>query len=135
MHRRFTCFLQTLPLTPRIIPPNIDMSPHLSPEIILIILNAIDDAKTLASCAQVSRMWAEEATTCLWKFDPPIDALLAIDSQERLQYSANKIVSLGKYGFLIISCGVTGLQYLSIEDCGSPESAFIFKLSYCSIYC
>lgn len=71
------------------------------PELVVMILNAIDDAKTLASCALVNRMWAEEATTCLWRSDPPIDALLALDGPERLQYYADKIVLLGTYGTVL----------------------------------
>lgn len=69
------------------------------PEIVANIVNVIDDTKTLASCAQVNRLWAEEAIPCHWRADPPISALLALalDLPDRLQYYANMIVSLGTY--------------------------------------
>lgn len=67
------------------------------PEIVATILNTIDDKKTLVSCIQVNRPWAEEATACLWRSDPPIDALLALNRPDRLQYYANKIVTLGTF--------------------------------------
>ena len=67
------------------------------PEIVATILNTTDDKKTLVSCIQVSRLWAEEATACLSRSDPPIDALLALNRPDRLQYYTNKIDTLGTF--------------------------------------
>jgi len=65
------------------------------PEIVSTILYTINDPETLRSCVQVNKLWADEATTCLWRSDPPIDALLALSSPDRVQYYANKIITLG----------------------------------------
>ncbi|KAF6233581.1 hypothetical protein HO173_008138 [Letharia columbiana] len=85
--------------TPEVIGLHITMSPACShavglPEIVAAILEQLDNAKALFAALQVNKLWADEATTLLWRVDPPILALARIEDAERLQYYADKISSL-----------------------------------------
>ena len=61
------------------------------PEIVAAIMEQLTDNRTLFAALQVSRLWAEEATTVLWQDYPSISALIQIEDAERLQYYANKV--------------------------------------------
>lgn len=61
------------------------------PEIVAAIMEQLPDTRDLFAALQVSRLWAEEATTVLWQDYPSISALIQIEDAERLQYYANKI--------------------------------------------
>ena len=61
------------------------------PEIVAAIMEQLPDNRTLFAALQVSKLWAEEATTVLWKDYPSISALIQILDAERLQYYANKV--------------------------------------------
>lgn len=61
------------------------------PEIVAAIMEHLPDNRTLVAALQVSKLWAEEATTVLWQDYPPISALIQIEDAERLQYYANKV--------------------------------------------
>ena len=61
------------------------------PEIVAEIMKQLPDNRTLFAALQVSRLWAEEATTVLWQNYPSISALIQIEDAERLQYYANKV--------------------------------------------
>ena len=61
------------------------------PEIVAAIMEQLPDTRDLFAALQVSRLWAEEATTVLWQDYPSISALIQIVDAERLQYYANKI--------------------------------------------
>lgn len=61
------------------------------PEIVAIILEQLQDKKTLFAALQVNRLWAAEATTLLWRVFPSILDLARIEDVKRVQYYANKI--------------------------------------------
>ena len=61
------------------------------PEIVAAIMERLPDNGALFVALQVSRLWAEEATTILWQNYPSISALIQIEDAERLQYYANKV--------------------------------------------
>ena len=61
------------------------------PEIVAAIMEQLRGNKALFAALQVSRLWAEEATTVLWQDYPSISALIQIEDAERLQYYANKV--------------------------------------------
>ena len=65
------------------------------PEIVAAILEQLRDYKALFAAVQVSRLWADEATTILWRETPPIQDIVHICDVERLQYYANKVRFLG----------------------------------------
>lgn len=60
------------------------------PEILAPILEQLGDNEALFAALQVNRLWADEATTILWRDGPPIGSMGRI-SVERLQYYDNKI--------------------------------------------
>ena len=62
------------------------------PEIVAAIMERLPDNRTLFAALQVSKLWAEEATTVLWQDYPSISALIQIEDAERLQYYANKVL-------------------------------------------
>lgn len=64
------------------------------PEIVAAILEQLHDRKALFAALQVNKLWADEATTLLWRVNPPIRAFILIEDSERLQYYADKISSL-----------------------------------------
>lgn len=64
------------------------------PEIVAAVITQMDhDLPTIRACARVNELWAEEATSQLWRSNPPIHALAALPG-DRLQYYADKIVDL-----------------------------------------
>ena len=56
-----------------------------------MILEYLKDDKALFAALQVNKLWADEATTLLWRTYPEILDLARIEDFERLQYYANKI--------------------------------------------
>lgn len=64
------------------------------PELVAAILDQICDAPSRFACAQVNKLFAEVATSLLWAYTPPISALAALRN-DRLQYYAEKIISIG----------------------------------------
>lgn len=57
------------------------------------------DAHTLFSCLQVNSLWFHEATTCLWAYEPPIQAITNVSKDhDRCQYYAEKLVVLNYEG-------------------------------------
>ena len=64
------------------------------PEIVAAILEQLHHNKSLFAALQVNRLWADEASRVLWRWNPPIQGLVQIDNVERRQYYANKISSL-----------------------------------------
>ena len=64
------------------------------PEIVAAILEQTDNTKALWAALQVNRLWADEATTLLWRENSPINALHRIKDNKRRQYYADKISSL-----------------------------------------
>jgi len=57
------------------------------------------DARTLFSCLQVNSLLFEEATICLWRYEPPILALTdASKGSDQCQYYADKIAVLNHEG-------------------------------------
>lgn len=61
------------------------------PELVAAILEQLHDTKALFAALQVNTLWADEATTVLWRVKPPLMAFARIVSLERLQYYAGKI--------------------------------------------
>lgn len=53
-----------------------------------------EDSLPSSSTLQINRLWAGEATTVLWRVQPPIRAVAHIEDAEMLQYYADKISSL-----------------------------------------
>ncbi len=64
------------------------------PEIVAAILEYLVDAQDLFSALQVNTLWSDEATTILWREEPPMETVSRINDVERLQYYADKITSL-----------------------------------------
>ena len=62
-------------------------------EIVATIMEQLPNNRTLFAALQVSRLWAEEATTVLWQDYPSISALVQIEDAKRIQYYANKVSS------------------------------------------
>lgn len=61
------------------------------PEIVAAILEQLKNYRDLFAAVQVNKLWADEATTILWRDDPPIQTIGRIGDVEKLQYYANKI--------------------------------------------
>ncbi len=64
------------------------------PEIVAAILEFLENSQDLFSALQVNTLWSDEATTSLWRVEPPMEAFSGINDVERLQYYADKITSL-----------------------------------------
>lgn len=61
------------------------------PEIVAAILEQLKDEKALFAALQVNKLWADEATTLLWRVRPQTLDLARIQDAERLQYYADKV--------------------------------------------
>ena len=61
------------------------------PEIVANVVQHIIDEADLFACVQVNKLWAEEATSCLWEPCPPVEILASFRNLDRIQYYANKI--------------------------------------------
>ena len=64
------------------------------PEIVAAILEQLHHNKSLFAALQVNRLWADEASRVLWRWNPSIAGLVQISNVKRRQYYANKISSL-----------------------------------------
>ncbi len=62
------------------------------PEMVANILQAVTKNCSLFACAQVDKLWAQEATT--WRHKPRILSLAALDTPARLQHYAKQIYYL-----------------------------------------
>lgn len=60
------------------------------------ILDQLGSYKALFAAVQVNKLWADEATTILWRDDPPIQHYSDI---KRVQYYANKIRRLYQHSY------------------------------------
>lgn len=60
-------------------------------EIVAAILEQLDQNFALFAVLQVNKFWAHEATTVLWRVDPPCQPFAHLEDAERLQYYADKI--------------------------------------------
>lgn len=64
------------------------------PEILALILSHLAEQQALLACVQVNSLWAEEATTLLWRHEPPISAFRSLEGSDRVGYYAQKVESL-----------------------------------------
>ncbi len=63
-------------------------------ELVASIFAQIDNPRSLVACAQVNKLWADEATRYISERTPPPSALVALVDKDRLQIYTNKIRSL-----------------------------------------
>lgn len=64
------------------------------PEIVALILSHLAEQHALLACVRVNSLWAEEATTLLWRHEPPISAFRSLEGSDRVGYYAQKVESL-----------------------------------------
>ena len=63
------------------------------PELVAAILSHLPTI-TLCACTQINALWAEEATTLLWKYDPPVSAFVSLQDKSRIGLYTSKVESL-----------------------------------------
>lgn len=86
------------------------------PEIVAAILEQLEDDGDLFAAVQVNKLWADEATTILWRDIPPIRTIGRIGDVERLQYYANKIKHLREHTRIAIWSDAQKLQYPRLSN-------------------
>lgn len=92
-------------------------------EIVATVLSYVEGKGSLFACVQVNKLWAEEATTCLWSNSPPLGALRTMPSYVRQQHYASKVVKL-RVSYLkprihqqLTTLQFSRLAYLYISEC------------------
>ena len=105
------------------------------PEIVAMILEHLKDNKALFAALQVNKLWADEATTLLWREYPQTMDLSSIEDVERLQYYADKIsvlsIELNDDDYeghrKIQNVRFPRLKYLSIGFCDCKKEQFFLQ--------
>lgn len=105
------------------------------PEIVAMMLEHLQDNKALFAALQVNKLWADEATTLLWRKYPQILELARIEDVERLQYYADKISVLSielnddeyERHLKLQNAHFPRLKYLSMDFCDCKKEQIFLQ--------